>query len=117
MRPCYEAALGRDPRAAGEVVVRVVLGDAGGVAGVEGVLSTLDEVAAACVADAAKGLRFSPSLRPGYAVVYPYVFVTGSTPPEVARALKLRYGLVEEDLDASLTDPKKRAPPGVVVTF
>jgi hypothetical protein len=99
------------------VVVRVILGDAGAVAAVEGVLSTLDDAASACVGDAARGLQFSPTTRPGFAVVYPYVFVSGSTPPEVTRALKLRYGLAKEDLDANLADPKKPPPPGVVVTF
>lgn len=115
---CYEAALARNGRAHGEVVVRFRLDAAGAVAEASPTYSTLgDEVAAACVADAVRALRFPPPSRPDLVVVYPFLFTSDTTPPEVARALKLRYGLVTEEIPGDPTDPKTPIPPGLVVTW
>ena len=110
--PCYEAALARDPQLWGEIVVRFVV-TTGAVteAGVH--LSTVaDEQAEACVLDAVRALPF-----PGIAsstVVYPFVFTSDATPPEVARALKVKYKLLPPEPEGDPGDPREESPPGVV---
>lgn len=115
---CYEAALARNPAAYGEVVVRFTIGAAGLVDDAAPQFSTLaDDVAERCVADSVRRLQFPAPSRPGLTVVYPFLFTSDGTPPEVARALKVRYGLLSEDVDADLTDPKAEPPPGVVLVW
>lgn len=115
---CYEAALARDPAAYGEVVVRFRIGAAGLVEDSVPTFSTLgDDVAERCVADAVRRLQFPAPSHPGLTVVYPFLFTSDGTPPEVARALKLRYGLVTDDPEIDLTDPKAEPPPGVVLVW
>ncbi len=113
--PCYEASLTRDPRAYGEVVVAFTVGPDGRVteAGVH--LSTLGDAAAeACAVDAVRALAFPGVTSDQLVVVYPFVFTSDATPPEVARALKVRYGLLPDELEGDPADPKAEVPPGVV---
>lgn len=115
---CYDAALARNPNAYGEVVVRFSLDAAGVVTDSVPSLATLgDDEAARCVADLVRTLHFAPPSHAGLKVVYPFVFTSNATPPEAARALKLRYGLIVEDLDADLTDARKKPPAGVVISW
>ncbi len=116
--PCYDAALARNPHTYGEVVVRFSIGAAGVVTESAPSLATLaDDEAARCVADVVRTLQFSAPSRAGLTVLYPFVFTSNTTAPEAARALKLRYGLVVEDLDADLTDARKDPPAGVVISW
>ncbi|MDP2309309.1 MAG: AgmX/PglI C-terminal domain-containing protein [Pseudomonadota bacterium] len=113
--PCYEAALGRDPRRYGEVVVRFTALADGKVedAGVH--LSTLgDDVAEACVLDAVRVLSFPGVTTDRVTVVYPFLFASDATPPEIARSLKVRYGLLPADPGGDGTNPKDETPPGMV---
>lgn len=113
--PCYEAALTRDPGLYGEVVVRFTALADGKVddAGVH--LSTLgDAVAEACVLDAVRRLSFPGVTTDRLTVVYPYLFASDATPPEVARALKVRYGLLAADPAGDPTNPKDETPAGMV---
>lgn len=113
--PCYEAALARDPYAYGEVVVAFTVDAAGQVveAGVH--LATLGDAAAeACVVAAVQALRFPAVTADRLAVLYPFVFTSDATPPVVARALKVKYGLAPAEPEGDPTDPKAETPPGVV---
>lgn len=115
--PCYEAALGRDPRSFGELVVRFEIDAAGVPTSTRATFSTLEDAdAERCVLDVVAGLRFPAPSRPGLSVAYPFLFTSDATPPEVTRALKLRYKLVAEDM-GPLDDPKAKAPPGVVLVW
>ncbi len=113
--PCYEAALVRDPRLYGEVVVRFTALADGRVEEASVHLSTLGDAAAeACVLDAVRALSF-PGVTPDrLTAVYPFVFASDATPPEVARSLKVRYGLLPPDPESDLTDPKAQTPTGMV---
>jgi TonB family protein len=113
--PCYEAALTRDPRLYGEVVVRFTALADGKVedAGVH--LSTLgDDVADACVLDAVRALSFTGVTTDRLTVVYPFLFASDATPPEVARSLKVRYKLLPTDPGGDPTNPKDETPAGMV---
>ncbi|MBM4390049.1 MAG: AgmX/PglI C-terminal domain-containing protein [Deltaproteobacteria bacterium] len=117
VRPCFEALLARTPAAHGEVVVEFTVGTAGLVTESRAAFATLgDDEAAACVADAVRRVQFPPRGEE-LGVRYPFVLITDRTPPEVARALKARYGLLpERELDPS-GDPRAPIPPGVVVVW
>lgn len=113
--PCYEAALSRDPRRYGEVVVRFTALADGKVedAGVH--LSTLgDDAAEACVLDAVRALVFPGVTTDRLTVVYPFLFASDATPPEVARSLKVRYGLLASEPEGDPTNPKEATPAGMV---
>lgn len=113
--PCYEAALARDPRAYGEVVVEFTAGADGAVAEAGVHLSTLGDAAAeTCVVDAVRALAFPGVTADRLTVVYPFVFASDATPPEVARALKVRYGLLPAEPEGDPTNPKAETPSGVV---
>ncbi|MDP2315906.1 MAG: AgmX/PglI C-terminal domain-containing protein [Pseudomonadota bacterium] len=113
--PCYEAALARDPRLYGEVVVRFTALADGRVEGVDVHLSTLGDAAAeACVLDAVRVLPFPGVTTDRLTVVYPFLFTSDATPPEVARALKVRYGLVPTDPGGDSTNPKDETPEGMI---
>ena len=116
--PCYAAALGRDPRAYGEIVVDFTVAASGAVEAASVHLSTLgDAEAEACVLRAVQALRFPGATSECLEVMYPFVFTSDATPPEVARALKVRYGLVPAEPDDDPTDPKAPRTPGVVYLF
>ena len=110
---CYEAALARDTGVYGEVVVRFTV-TAGVVTTAEPELATLgDPTAETCVIDAVRGLAFPGVGDPAITVVYPYLFTSDATPPEVARALKVRYKLLPAEPEEE-PDPKKESPPGLI---
>ena len=113
--PCYEGALQRDARRYGEVVVRLsVLAD-GRVDEASVHLSTLsDDTAEACVVDAVRALSFPGVTATRLTALYPFVFTSDATPREVARALKVRYGLLPADPGGDPTNPKDATPEGVV---
>jgi hypothetical protein len=113
--PCYEAALGRDPRLYGELVVELSIQADGRVVDASARLSTLgDAEAEACTLGAVRALSFPGVTQGTLTVVYPFVFTSDATPPEVARALKQRYGLLPPESDERMVDPRDDAPPGVV---
>ncbi len=117
VRPCFEGLLARAPTANGEVIVEFTVGTAGLVTDSVASFSTVgDDEAAACVADAVRRVQFPTRAEP-LSVRYPFLLVTDRTPPEVARALKARYGLLPaSDIDPS-GDPRSPVPPGVVVVW
>jgi hypothetical protein len=111
---CYADALTRDSRAHGDVVVRFTLGADGAVRDSRVAFSTLaDDGAERCVASSILPLRFEPG-REGLRVEYAFVFYSASTPPEVVRALKIRYGLQPEEVPEDLADPRRKPPAGIV---
>ncbi len=117
VRPCFEALLGRDPTRYGEVVVRFSITAAGTVDSTAPEFSTLgDDAAASCVAEAVKGVAFPPR-DASISVLYPFLLLTERTPPEVARALKDRYGLLTDADRKIADDPRTPPPPGVVVVW
>lgn len=92
---CYSQALARNPKAYGQITLRLVLDESGQVQQGVALLSTLgDAQAEACVEQAAQALVFPPPSRPGLAMRYPVVFTSQLTPPEVTRALLLNNGLL-----------------------
>jgi hypothetical protein len=110
--PCYEAALARDPQSWGEIVIRFVV-TAGAVTDASVHLSTLgDDLAEACVVDAVRALVFTGVASTS--VVYPFVFTSDATPPEVTRALKVKYKLLPPEPEGDPRDPRDESPPGVV---
>jgi hypothetical protein len=117
--PCYSEALGRDPRAAGDLVVTFTIAADGAVSDVHTDFATLaDDAARTCVEDVVRALRFAAPSRPDLRVTYPFLFTSDTTPPEVVRALKLRYGLVQEDFPVpDERDRGAKAPPGVVLVW
>jgi TonB family protein len=115
---CYEALLQRAPLAAGDVVVRFRIGAAGLVEESSVDHATLgDTDAERCVADAVRAVQFRTPSRPGLTVVYPFLFTSGATPPEVARALRVRYGLEPEIPPGDPLDPKASPVPGIVTLW
>lgn len=117
VRPCFESLLAAKPDAHGEVVVRFTIGTSGIVEESVPAFGTLgDGDAEACVAAAVGALQF-PGRTEALTVRYPYLLITERTPPEVARALKERYGLLSgQELDPS-GDPRTAPPPGIVVVW
>lgn len=115
---CYEALLQRSPTAAGDVVVRFRIGAAGLVEDTVVQHATLgDADAERCVADAIRAVQFRAPSRPGLTVVYPFLFTSGATPPEVARALRVRYGLEPEIPPGDPLDPKAPPVSGIVTLW
>ncbi len=113
--PCYEALLAQDPRAYGEVVVRFTVLADGSVPESEVLFATLsDAPAEACVAGVVKTLAFPGVTQAPISVVYPFLFTSDATPMEVARALKVRYGLLPPEPPGDPTNPREVTPPGVV---
>lgn len=110
---CYTQALARDPRAYGQVTLRVVLDATGQVQQGVALLSTLgDADAEACVEQAAQALVFPAPSRPGLAMRYPVVFTSQLTPPEVTRALLLNNGLLTlEEEEAALQEAAQTGEP------
>jgi hypothetical protein len=90
--PCYEAALLRAPDLWGEVVAELELDATGAVSESSVYLTTVaDDALVACVLEVARGIRFPAPPQAGLRVRYPWVFTSDRTPPEVARALRVRY--------------------------
>lgn len=117
VRPCFEALLARTPEAYGEVVVRFTVGTGGGVTDAAAQFSTLaDSEADGCVAAAVRATPF-PNRDTPITVVYPFLLLTERTPPEVARALRDRYGLLPEHEKDPSGDPRTPIPPGIVVVW
>lgn len=113
--PCYEAALTRDPRRYGEVVVRFTALADGKVDDVGVHLSTLgDDAAEACVVETVRALSFPGVTTDRLTVVYPFLFASDATPPEIARSLKVRYGLLPSDPGGESMNPMDATPPGMV---
>jgi hypothetical protein len=75
-----------------------------------------DDTAAQCAADAVKAVAF-PTRDTPITIVYPFLLLTERTPPEVARALKDRYGLLSAEERKIPEDPKTPPPPGVIVVW
>ncbi len=115
--PCYAALLARDPAAYGEVVVEVVVGRDGVVTEGRVHFTTLAEEAAGCVVDVVRGQRLPPAPQDGFVVRYPYLFSSTATPPEIARAMRVRYGLEPAIPTGNPEDPKAPRPAGVVTTW
>ena len=117
IKPCFEALLAQNPNANGEVVVRFTIGTAGLVEESVAAFATLgDATAESCVANAVRTLQFATRTEP-LTVRYPFLLVTDRTPPEVARALKQRYGLLPDQETDPSGDPRLPPPPGVVVVW
>ncbi len=116
--PCYTEALARAPDVWGEVVVELEL-DATGAVRAAGVhLTTLsDEPLIGCVLHVARSLRFAPPPQAGLLLRYPWVFTSDRTPPEAARALRVRYA---DEAPVPPGDPHDRrtpAAPGTVTLW
>lgn len=117
VRPCFEALLSGHPTAYGEVVVRFTIGVTGAVEAAAADFATLgDTEAEACVAAAVRTVAF-PNRDTPITVLYPFLLVTERTPPEIVRALKTRYGLLNEAETDVSGDPRTPPPPGVVVLW
>ena len=117
VRPCFETLIAAHPSVYGEVVVRFTVPPSGAVEGAAADFSTLGDAAAdACIAAAVKAVPFQRRDMP-ITVLYPFLLLTERTPPEVARALKSRYGLLSEAETAVEGDPRVPAPPGVIVLW
>jgi hypothetical protein len=117
VKPCFEALLAHSPRASGEVVVDFTISSSGIVESARPSFGTLgDAEAESCVAGAVQSVVFPARATP-LSVRYPFLLITERTPPEVARALKDRYGLLpKNDLDPG-GDPRTPPPPGIVVVW
>ncbi len=115
--PCYAALLARDPAAYGEVVVEVVVGRDGVVTEGRVYFATLAEEAAGCVVDVVRGVRLPPAPQDGFVVRYPYLFSSTATPPEIARAMRVRYGLEPAIPTGNPENPKAPRPAGVITTW
>ena len=115
---CFERLIQRDPAAAGEVVVRVTVDAAGFVADSVPVFATLgDDEAARCVADAVRAVQLPAPSKPALVVEYPYVFWSGATPPELARALRVKYGLEDAIPEGDPFHPKAKDVPGTYIVW
>jgi hypothetical protein len=115
--PCYAALLTRDPAAYGEVVVEVVVGRDGVVTEGRVHFTTLAEEAAGCVVDVVRGQRLPAAPQDGFVVRYPYLFSSTATPPEIARAMRVRYGLEPAIPPGNPDDPKAPRPAGVITVW
>ena len=105
------------PTAHGEVVVRFTIGVAGIVEDSVASFGTLgDGDAEACVAQSVFAIHFA-SRPEALTVWYPFLLITDRTPPEVARAIKDRYGLLPEKEAEAHGDPRTPPPPGIVVVW
>jgi hypothetical protein len=92
---CYGAAVRRSPDLHGEIIVRFSLAAAGTPLDVAASLATVtDAQMVACVESVVGGLTFPRPIKQGLVVRYPFVFTSDRTPPEVTRALLIRYGLL-----------------------
>lgn len=117
VRACFESLLARAPLAHGEVVVAFTIGTDGKVSESRPDFATLaDPEAEQCVADAVRQVSFTPR-DASLSVLYPFVLITERTPLEVARALKLRYGLLPKEEANPSGDPRVLPPPGIVVIW
>lgn len=110
---CYIEELERTPGAYGDLVFLATVGADGGVSKVEVALSTLSRDMDRCVAEVVAALQFPAPKASGLTLRYPMVFTTDMTPPEVARALMLKHGLLDPEDEAAAAeeaamDPKKR---------
>ena len=105
---CYAEGVERNPSLHGDLVARVDIQGDGTVGAASVTRTTLrDEEVGACVVAALQQLRFpSPSKDP-LVVSYPYVFVSDLTPPEVVRALYIKYGFIDPDEETSDDDKRK----------
>ena len=115
--PCYAALLVREPAAYGEVVVEVVVGRDGVVTEGRVYFSTLAEEAARCVVDVVRSQSLPPAPQDAFVVRYPYLFSSTATPPEIARAMRVRYGLEPAVPPGNPEDPKAPRPPGIITTW
>ncbi len=117
VRPCFEALLLRSPTSYGEVLVEFTIGPDGVVSAARSTFATLgDSEAEACVAAAVGAVPF-PNRDTPITVLYPFLLLTERTPPEVARALRDRYGLLPEHERDPGSAPDDPPPPGVVVVW
>jgi hypothetical protein len=115
---CYTALLQREPTAWGEVVVRITVGAAGEVRSAESHLATLpDEDTVRCVLAVARTLQFPTPPREGTTLLYPWVFTSDRTPPEAARALRIRYAGEAEVPPGDPHDPRGAPPPPGTITL
>jgi hypothetical protein len=104
---CYAKAIHRDPSLYGDLVARVDIGGDGTVSSAAIARTTLhDQEIGDCVVAALRVLQFPAPARDTLVVSYPYVFVSDLTPPEVVRALYIKYGFI--DPDQEVTDDDKR---------
>ncbi len=115
--PCFESALLENPSVHGEVVVDVRLRQDGSVADAGVFHATVPPAMAACVASRIATVVFPAPPRDGFSVRYPYLFTTNTTPPEAARALRVRHGLEPEIPEGDPHDPKAPRPEGVVTLW
>ena len=115
--PCYAELLGRNPAAYGDVVVRFTITPEGQAVEPATDFSTLaDDTATDCILAAVAAVPF-PHRDIRITVVYPFVLLTERTPPEVARALRDRYGLLSPSEKAIPDDPRSPVPAGVIVVW
>jgi hypothetical protein len=116
-RPCFEALLLRAPTAYGEVLVAFTIAPTGRVSSSRPQFGTLgDPEAEQCIADAVAAVAF-PTRDIEITVLYPFLLLTERTPPEVARSLRDRYGLLTEAERHPGSAPDDLPPPGVVVVW
>ncbi|HJN72340.1 MAG TPA: AgmX/PglI C-terminal domain-containing protein [Myxococcota bacterium] len=114
---CYLTELRVDARSYGDLVFVATLAADGSVQDVEVSLSTMSRRMDRCVAAVFIQLEFPAPVEAGTTMRYPLVFTTELTPPEVARALKLKHGLIDAEQEAleaeeAALDPKKREEQG-----
>lgn len=83
-RACYAEELRKDPKLAGRLDVRFVIGRDGAVVNVMVIASTLPKMVADCAAKAFYQLQFPPPRGGDVVVSYPLVLSRGERPPRGA---------------------------------
>jgi len=115
---CYEAALGRNPLAYGEVLVDVSVNAEGRAPGATVVLETVaDDALVTCVEGIVRNVAFPVPKTSGASGRYPFLFTSDRTPAEVIRALQDRYGLLPPPPPEDRRGRMPEAEPGTVVTW
>jgi Ca-activated chloride channel family protein len=75
VRDCYNQGLRRDPKLAGTVLLRFVIGESGAVTSLDSSASTFpDPVVVSCVANQIRGLVFPKPEGGPVTVNYPFAF-------------------------------------------
>lgn len=105
---CYAEGVARVPRLYGDLVARIDIQADGSVGQARVSRSTLrDDTVADCVVAALQELSFPEPSKDPLVVSYPFVFVSDLTPPEVVRALYIRYGFVDPADEKGDEDKRK----------
>jgi hypothetical protein len=106
---CYADGVDRNPSLHGDLVARIDIVSDGSVGAVVVTRTTLhDDGVGSCVVAALQSLSFPAPSKEALVVSYPYVFVSDLTPPEIVRALYIKYGFIDPDDETSDDDKRKK---------